>query len=133
MAMVDRRDISFMSATCAGHVSGTLKSEVCGEVSANSPLAPRQPSVNWPNWLDSPLITGFAVTHGPARQADIRQNYSAGKIRRTLAWEPEVDLKKGLQMTMNSFKNHVGGVFKMTADASRPSGKDLWLLTKLRR
>jgi|SRR5215469_13971365 len=47
----------------------------------------------------------IAVTHGPARQADIRQNYSAiGKIRRTLGWEPQVDLRQGLQLTRQWFQ-----------------------------
>lgn len=45
-----------------------------------------------------------AVTHGPARQADVRSNYSAiDKIRRTLGWEPKVNLANGLQMTMKWF------------------------------
>jgi len=46
-----------------------------------------------------------AVTHGPARQADIRKNYSEiKKIRRILAWEPEVDLRRGLRMTLEWFE-----------------------------
>jgi UDP-glucose 4-epimerase len=50
-----------------------------------------------------------AVTHGPPRQADIRKNYSAiEKIRRMLAWEPEVDLRRGLQMTMKWFQQWDG-------------------------
>jgi len=47
----------------------------------------------------------IGVVHGPARQADIRQNYSAiGKIRRALGWEPEVDLPQGLQLTVQWFQ-----------------------------
>jgi len=46
-----------------------------------------------------------AVTHGPARQADIRHNYSAiGKIQRLLGWQPEVELEHGLQMTAKWFR-----------------------------
>lgn len=44
------------------------------------------------------------VTHGPPRPADVRKNYSAiDKIRRTLAWEPRIDLARGLQLTMEWF------------------------------
>jgi len=46
--------------------------------------------------------SNVAVTYGPARLADIRQNFSAiEKIRRMLAWEPEVDLRRGLELTLN--------------------------------
>lgn len=42
---------------------------------------------------------------GPPRQADIRKSYSAiEKIRRVLAWEPEVTLKQGLDLTMRWFQ-----------------------------
>jgi UDP-glucose 4-epimerase len=46
-----------------------------------------------------------SLTYGPARQADIRKNYSAiEKIRRSLNWEPIVDLTQGLQITMKWFR-----------------------------
>lgn len=45
-----------------------------------------------------------SVSHGPTRQADIRQNYSiVGKIHRKLGWKPKVDLRQGLQMTKDWF------------------------------
>lgn len=48
-----------------------------------------------------------SVTHGPTRQADIRQNYSAiEKIRRMLGWEPQIDLPKGLELTAQWFLEH---------------------------
>jgi UDP-glucose 4-epimerase len=40
------------------------------------------------------------VRHGPARQGDIRQNYSAiSKVREWLGWEPQVGLEAGLRET----------------------------------
>jgi UDP-glucose 4-epimerase len=40
------------------------------------------------------------VRHGPARQGDIRKNYSAvGKVRAVLGWEPQVALRRGLELT----------------------------------
>lgn len=49
----------------------------------------------------------ISVTHGPTRQADIRRNYSAiEKIRRMLGWEPQIDLKKGLELTAQWFLEH---------------------------
>jgi UDP-glucose 4-epimerase len=62
----------------------------------------------------------IAVTHGPARQADIRQNYSAiEKIRRTLGWEPQVDLSRGLQMTMQWFQEWPAERAKLAEAAGR--------------
>ncbi|MFY9688872.1 MAG: NAD-dependent epimerase/dehydratase family protein [Candidatus Acidiferrales bacterium] len=101
------RDFIYVGDLCRA-ILLALESEVCGEVfqvatgteTTISQLA---------ELVKLTTRSGFAVTHGPARQADIRQNYSAiGKIRRTLAWEPEVDLKKGLQMTMNWFQEWSG-------------------------
>ena len=46
------------------------------------------------------------VQHGPARQGDIRKNYSAiRKVARVLGWQPKVDLHSGLQGTWQWF-NH---------------------------
>ena len=46
------------------------------------------------------------VAHGPARQADIRRNYSGiGKIQRLLGWQPEVGLEQGLEMTARWYLN----------------------------
>lgn len=62
------------------------------------------------------------VTHGPPRQADVRRNYSAiDKIRRTLAWEPEVDLATGLQLTMEWFHDYSEVRSMTTADARPPN------------
>lgn len=44
--------------------------------------------------------TPVVVRHGPARQGDIRKNYSAvGKVRSVLGWEPRVALRRGLELT----------------------------------
>ncbi|MFB0534343.1 MAG: NAD-dependent epimerase/dehydratase family protein [Anaerolineae bacterium] len=45
------------------------------------------------------------VLHGPARQGDIRKNYSTvSKVRATLGWEPRVALRKGLELTWDWFR-----------------------------
>jgi UDP-glucose 4-epimerase len=47
-------------------------------------------------------VAGSSVTvrHGPARQGDIRKNYSAvGKVRSVLGWEPRIALRRGLELT----------------------------------
>lgn len=60
------------------------------------------------------------VTHGPPRQADVRRNYSSiDKIRRTLAWEPRVDLATGLQLTMEWFHEY-SEARSMTMAVARP-------------
>jgi UDP-glucose 4-epimerase len=48
--------------------------------------------------------------HGPPRQGDIRKNYSTiDKIRRTLGWEPEVNLDVGLRKVWTWFHGWMGG------------------------
>jgi UDP-glucose 4-epimerase len=96
------RDFIYVGDLCRA-ILLAVESDVCGEVfqvatgteTTISQLA---------NLVKLTTRSNIEVTHGPARQADIRKNYSAiEKIRRTLAWEPKVDLKSGLQMTMNWF------------------------------
>jgi UDP-glucose 4-epimerase len=74
-----------------------------------------------------------AVTHGPPRQADIRQNYSAiEKIRSTLGWEPKVDLRRGLRMTKKWF--HQGPRMRpMAPEGHSLSRKEVCQLTEPRR
>ena len=44
------------------------------------------------------------VRHGPARQGDIRKNYSGvAKARAELGWEPEIVLGQGLKLTWDWF------------------------------
>jgi UDP-glucose 4-epimerase len=53
-------------------------------------------------------VTGrsLEVRHGPARQGDIRKNYSAvGKVRSVLGWEPTVELRDGLREMWEWFQN----------------------------
>jgi UDP-glucose 4-epimerase len=52
-------------------------------------------------------VTGRSVEahHGPARQGDIRKNYSAvTKAERTLGWEPQEHLREGLEATFSWFE-----------------------------
>jgi UDP-glucose 4-epimerase len=97
------RDFIYVGDLCRAIVLA-FESDVCGEVfqvatGVETTISQLAEMVKQASRSDA------AVTHGPARQADIRQNYSTiEKIRRTLAWEPEVDLRQGLQMTMNWFE-----------------------------
>jgi UDP-glucose 4-epimerase len=55
-------------------------------------------------------VTGrsLEVRHGPARQGDIRKNYSAvGKVQRVLGWEPTVELRDGLREMWEWFQDRV--------------------------
>lgn len=64
-----------------------------------------------------------AITHGPARQADIRQNYSAiGKIQRLLGWQPEVELEQGLEVTARWFREWPEAV-SATRREARPAAQ----------
>lgn len=49
------------------------------------------------------------VEHGPARQGDIRKNYSGiRKIGDVLGWHPETDLENGLQRSLRYFREEIG-------------------------
>ena len=49
---------------------------------------------------------GVEIRRTPKRPGDIYLSYfDCGKARRELGWEPEVDLHKGLNLTVNSFKD----------------------------
>ena len=44
--------------------------------------------------------TSAEMRHGPARQVDIRRNFSAvGKVFSALGWEPRIALREGLELT----------------------------------
>lgn len=96
------RDFIYVGDLCRS-ILIALESDVCGEVfqvatgteTTISELAELVKATSGSKTI---------VTHGPSRQADIQRNYSAiEKIRSILAWEPEVDLRKGLEMTMKWF------------------------------
>jgi UDP-glucose 4-epimerase len=62
----------------------------------------------------------ISVTHGPTRQADIRRNYSAiEKIRRMLGWEPQIDLREGVELTAQWFLEHSENSLRRLEAANR--------------
>jgi len=100
------RDFIYVGDLCrAIHLA--LESDVCGEVfqvatGIETTIDQLAELIKLTSRSDAPVL------HGPPRQADVRQNYSAiDKIRRTLEWEPRVDLRLGLQMTIEWFHNWV--------------------------
>jgi UDP-glucose 4-epimerase len=101
------RDFIYVGDLCRA-ILLALESDVCGEVfqvatGTETTISQLAELVKLTSGSDT------TVTYGPARQADIRKNYSAiEKIRRTLGWEPNVDLKQGLQMTMKWFREGRG-------------------------
>ena len=51
--------------------------------------------------------TGFKENHGPAKKGEQRRSVlSYEKIKKELGWEPEVDMAKGLELTIDYFKKH---------------------------
>lgn len=55
--------------------------------------------------LESNGVTGVRVIHGEARQGDMPRNYSdTRKARARLGWRAEVELKEGLQRTVEWFR-----------------------------
>jgi UDP-glucose 4-epimerase len=56
------------------------------------------------------------LLHGPARQGDMRQNYSSiGKARVLLGWEPQTGLREGLRATWEWFQAHEAGQRRLSA------------------
>lgn len=101
------RDFIYVEDLCRA-ILLALESEVCGEVfqvarGAETTICELAELVKSTNGSE------VTVSHGPARQADIRKNYSAvGKIRRMLGWEPKVDLREGLRRTVAWFEEWRG-------------------------
>ncbi|MFZ0921566.1 MAG: NAD-dependent epimerase/dehydratase family protein [Candidatus Acidiferrales bacterium] len=101
------RDFIYVGDLCRA-ILLALESEVCGEVfqvatGTETTIGQLAEMVKLMSQSDA------AIAYGPPRQADIRKNYSSiGKIRRALAWEPRVDLKRGLEMTMQWFHEWLG-------------------------
>jgi UDP-glucose 4-epimerase len=51
--------------------------------------------------------TGFKENHGPAKKGEQRRSVlSFEKIKKDLGWKPDVDMAKGLEMTIEYFKKH---------------------------
>lgn len=49
-----------------------------------------------------------AVEHKPARQGDIRKNYSSiSKVTEVLGWQPQISLRDGLRLTADWFEKRV--------------------------
>jgi len=101
------RDFIYVGDLCRA-IFLALESDVCGEVFQVA-TGTETTIGQLAELVKLTTRSGAAVTHGPPRQGDIRQNYSAiEKIRRTLAWEPKVGLRRGLQMTMEWFHERPG-------------------------
>ena len=97
------RDFIYVEDLCRA-ILHALESDACGEVFQVA-TGTETSIAELAHLIRETCKEEIAVTHGPARQADIRQNYSAiGKIRRTLGWEPHVDLREGLQLTRQWFQ-----------------------------
>lgn len=97
------RDFIYVSDLCRA-ILLALESDVCGEVfqvATGTETAIGQLA----QMVKLTIRSDAEITYGPPRQGDIRQNYSTiQKIRRALRWEPEVELRQGLQMTMEWFQ-----------------------------
>jgi len=112
------RDFIYVGDLCRA-IFLALESDICGEVfqvatGTETTIARLAELVKLSSSADA------AVTHGPARQADIRQNYSAiDKIRRMLAWEPEIDLSRGLALTMNWFSERAASDSPRRSDSRK--------------
>jgi len=51
--------------------------------------------------------TGFMENHGPAKKGEQRRSVlSYEKIKKELGWKPDVNMAKGLGMTIEYFKKH---------------------------
>jgi UDP-glucose 4-epimerase len=51
--------------------------------------------------------TGFKENHGPPKKGEQRRSVLGyEKIKKELGWEPEVDMAKGLELTIDYFKKH---------------------------
>jgi UDP-glucose 4-epimerase len=51
--------------------------------------------------------TGFKENHGPAKKGEQRRSVlSYEKIKKELGWEPDVDMAKGLELTIDYFKKN---------------------------
>lgn len=51
--------------------------------------------------------TGFKENHGPPKKGEQRRSVlSYEKIKKELGWEPEVNMAKGLELTIDYFKKH---------------------------
>ena len=97
------RDFIYVEDLCRA-ILHALESDACGEVFQVA-TGTETSIAELAQLIRETCKEEIAVTHGPARPADIRQNYSAiGKIRRTLGWEPHVDLREGLQLTRQWFQ-----------------------------
>jgi UDP-glucose 4-epimerase len=101
------RDFIYVGDLCLA-ILVALESNVCGEVFQVA--TGTETSINeLARLVTQTCGTKIAPRHGPPRQADIRQNYSAvEKIHHALGWEPTTNLKRGLELTMEWFRNWDG-------------------------
>jgi len=96
------RDFIYVNDLCHA-IRLALESEVAGEVfqiATGVETSIRELAGMVQEVVGSPV----ELCHGPARQGDIRKNYSSvSKVRITLGWEPRVALRKGLELTWDWF------------------------------
>jgi len=92
------RDFLYVDDLCRAIVLA-LESEVAGEVFQIA--TGMETSIRELARMVEEVTGGpIEVRHGPARQGDIRKNYSAvGKAREMLGWGPQVTLHEGLELT----------------------------------
>jgi UDP-glucose 4-epimerase len=96
------RDFIYVNDLCHA-IRLALESEVAGEVfqiATGVETSIRELVGMVQEVVGSPV----ELCHGPARQGDIRKNYSSvSKVRIALGWEPRVALRKGLELTWDWF------------------------------
>jgi UDP-glucose 4-epimerase len=96
------RDFIYVNDLCHA-IRLALESEVAGEVfqiATGVETSIRELAGMVEEVVGSPV----ELCHGPARQGDIRKNYSSvSKVRIALGWEPRVALRKGLELTWDWF------------------------------
>ena len=125
------RDFIYVGDLCEA-ILLTLASDVSGEI-FQAATGTETTIAQLAELLKLTTHSDAAVNHGPPRQADIRQNYSAiEKIQGTLGWEPKVDLRRGLRMTMKWFQKGSGARSRRRAGNST-SRKESCQPTELQR
>ena len=97
------RDFIYVEDLCRAIILA-LESDVAGEVFQIATGV--ETSINELALAVEQLVgENIAVEHGPPRQGDIRQNYSAiQKAQKMLGWEPRTSLKEGLRKTWEWFR-----------------------------
>jgi len=102
------RDFIYVDDLCRA-ILLALESEVAGEVFQVA-TGVETSIIELAALVQETVGRGVGMHHGPPRRGDIRKNYSTiDKTRRTLGWEPEVDLDVGLRKVWTWFHGWMGG------------------------